>query len=353
MPLNLTRLVTFQVSSLTAETAYDDGVPAVDTLIKVAVGTLPNLQVKIQNDADLAGGNEEPESTAVSSKSLVLPIMQPRVRPTTLGFIAAYGMGEDTASLVSATLVYKHLIRNTTKLTLPTFVSEGLIKTGLQKKYNGGGIDNFTLRIDRGAEKWVQLSANALASGTENDGTGDTAEQVEEALTGGDMVCFLGATTWDNVTSDALDLTTSELNGSPTNITADITSIAWEHRNNVNADFNHELGSGLVFGNMYRGPRSQLVTLSVLADSYDEVDRLTGQTDLAMDTKVRGSLIEDSRYYGFQLLFPQIREATVEMADDGGNLVYNIGFTVMQKGTYDSAYFDVYNKQAYRYAYHA
>jgi len=350
MPLQITRLVTFQVSADTAETDYDDAVPAVDTLIKVAVGTIPNLQVALQDDTDLAGGNEEPEASAVSSKSVIMPINQPRARPHTLAFLAAYAQGVATASLVSDTLVYKHLIRNTAKFTLPSFVAEGLIKATLQKKYAGCAIDNFTLRINRGAEKWVDIAANALASGTITNGTADTAEPVEEALTGGDMVCFLGATTWDNITSDGLDLSTSDLNGTPSDITADITSIAWEFSNNVDSDFNYELGAGLVFGNMYRGPRSQTVTLSVLADVYDEVDRLTGQTDLAMDVKLRGSLIENSRYYGFALLFPMLRERTVELADDSGRLVYNIEFIVHQKGTYDSVYFDVYNQRAGPYA---
>lgn len=346
MPLNLTRLTNFQVSAETAETDYDDAVPAVDSLIKVSVGTLPNVQVALQDDADLVGGNEEPDDASISSKSVVMPIAQPRARPHTLAFVAGYAIGTAAASLVSDSLVYKHLIRATTKNTLPSFVAEGKIKTGLQKKYSGCAVDSFTLQINRGAEKWVDLAANGLASGTIAGGSATKSEPSEEALTGGNMVVFLGATTWDNVTSDALDLSSSELNGAPSDITADITSISWEFRNNVDADFNYELGAGLVFGNMYRGTRSQTVTLSVLADVYDEVDRLTGQTDLAMDVKLRGSLIENSRYYGFQLLFPMLRERSVELADDSGRLVYNIEFLVAEKGTYDSVYFDVYNKTA-------
>ena len=120
----------------------------------------------------------------------------------------------------------------------------------------------------------------------------------------------------------------------------------WAFSNNINPDDNYRIGGGNVLSDLERGGRTQ--TLTITLDHVDDVEtaRLKAQYNIAFQMIVRGaeSTTDSGYYHGFNLIFPQLKTQSVQVVEQGGNLVDQIVYSVLDDpaGTHKSVYFDVF-----------
>lgn len=343
---NLNRIRKIMVSAAAKEASYGAGA-AVNSLIRVDVENLPNPKHQLINDQDMLGGTEEPSNQEILAMAYSLPFGQKRVRPHTLAFWGAYALGAIvTTTPAGATLTRKHTITpKPLDPTMPSFAVEALFKSGVQKKYPGGFFDGGTLRVNRGANRMVSLQSNILLSGDYAAGTGNSAEISEAALNGGNSAVYLGST-YSGANDDDLDLTTSDLSATPTQIESTVRSLEWQFQNNPDEDDLYRLGSELFYGAAERGDRGQKLMLNYDYADHTEIDRLEAQTRVALQFKIRGAAIESGFYYGMNLIFPALQHANTQVVVDKGKLVNQVEMQVLEHATYGSAILVVFNKQA-------
>lgn len=341
----LNRLRNIQVSAATKETTYGTAV-AVDSLIKCEQASIVTPDPQIVNNQDLLGATQEADDQEIVAMAQRLAFNQPRAKPHTVAFTGSYGLGAvATTTPDGATNARKHTITPVNAVTLSSFTVEGLLKSGLQKKYAGGGISDFALRIQRGANRKVALSSNILLCGSSADGTATESEISEAALNAGSQCgVWLGATTYSGTNDDDLDYTTTDLT-SASDIASTVRSIEWSVNNNPDPEELYRLGSGLYLGAFERGDLVQTVNLDYDYADETEVERLTNQTAVAFQVKIRGAEIETGFYYGMNLIFPKLKYAGVERAVDRGKLVNRIRMQVLEDATYGSVILVVFNIQ--------
>lgn len=343
---NLNRIRKIMVSAAAKEASYGAGA-AVDALIRVDSENLPNPKHQIINDQDLLGGTEEPSDQEIIAKAYSLPFGQKRVKPHTLAFWGAFALGAvSTSTPVGATLARKHVITpKALDPVMPSFAVEALFKSGVQKAFPGAFFSDGTLRVNRGANRMVSLQSNILLSGNHAAGTGNVTEKSEAALNGGNSAVWLGATTYSGSTDDDLDLSASDLSGTPAEIESAVRSLEWQFQNNPDEDDLYRLGSELFFGAAERGDRTQKVVLNYDYADHSEIDRLEAQTKVALQWKLRGALIETGFYYGMNLIFPALKYSNTQVVVDKGKLVNQVEMQVLEDPTYGSVILVVFNKQ--------
>lgn len=345
MATNLDRLRSIQVSAGHKETAF--GTPyAVDSLIRMNAGVLPFQQIQTINDSDHIGSSEEPTEAEVFARSLSFPFGQTRVKPHTLAWAAAFAMGScSTTTPSGATNTRQHVITPATSATLPSFTLEGKLKSGLQKQYDGCFIDSFTFSLQRGANRFANLSGQAYGIGTVTDGTANQSEVAEGGLNAANAAIWLDDTTYDGSRTVNLNLTTSDLTSNPAVEGCNAISLEWGYNNNVDLDFAYCLGSGLYIGSADRIARSQTLTYTRLYQDETYVNFANAQTELAMQVRIQGALIETGFYYGAQLTFPLLQLASVVPGEQNGRLIETLTFNVLQHATHGSVILDVFNVQ--------
>lgn len=346
MATNLDRLRSIQVSAAAKESDYDTA-RAVDSMIRFNAGVMPNDEVQTVNDQDLIGGTEEASDAELLVQSLALPFAQNRVKPHTLAFTAAYALGGVAVTTPSgATDTRKHTFTPQASAAQPSFTLEGLMKTGVQLKYSGLFIDSFGLTFQRSANRYLNLSGQAYGSGTQVAGTATESEIVEGGLNAANAAVWFDNTTYEGSTGDDLDLTDNELTSNPTADSANIVSLDWQYRNNMDTDFLYEVGSGEQFGGDDRLARDQTVTLVRLYQDETYRAYATDQTEVALQCKVKGALIETGFYYGMNLIFPLLQIQDRDVSEQGGRMIETIVFYVLEDSTYGSVTLDVFNVQA-------
>lgn len=343
---NLNRIRKIMVSAAAKEASYGAGA-AVNSLIRVDSENLPTPKHQIINDQDLLGGTEEASDQEIIAKAYSLPFGQKRVKPHTLAFWAAYALGAvATSTPATATLTRKHVFTpKANDPTMPSFAVEALFKSGVQKLFPGGFFGDGTLRVNRGANRMVSLQSNILLSGNHSAGTGNVTEKAEAALNGGNSSVWLSTSGYSGTNDDDLDLTTSDLGGTPVDISSPTRSLEWQFQNNPDEDDLYRLGSGLFYGAAERGERSQKLMLNYDYADHTEVDRLEAQTQMAAQFKLRGALIETGFYYGMNLIFPALKHTNTQVVVDKGKLVNQVEMQVLEDATYGSVILVVFNKQ--------
>lgn len=335
------------IASAEKETAYADGVPAVDSMIKADQDSIGAPEPTIINDQDLLGASREPASQEILALHNTLALNQSRCKYHTLATVAAFGLGSISSALAdTASSTYKHVFGVLDADALPTTVIEELYKSGVQKLYPGAGCQSFTLRVNRGTNRRVGLSSNWFMSGDSSAGTGDVTEKSEAAINGGASAVYLGAVAYSGTTDDDVDMATTDLAATPTTITSSVRSFEWSFDNNVSIEDLFRLGSGLYPGAFERGDINQTVTLNFDYASEAEVDRLINQTQVAFQFKHRGAEIETGFYYGLNLIFPALQYESARRAIDNGKLVNQITMRVLQEPTYGSVVMNLFNEIA-------
>ena len=346
MATNLDRLRNVQMSTNSKESAYDTA-DAVDSKILVNAGVIPDDVVEVVNDQDLIGGTEEASASTLIAQSLSMAFAQNRVKPHTLAAIAAFAMGSVATTTPSGgSTARKHTITPATSATMNSFTLEGLLKSGLQQKYSGMMVDNFNLGFQRQANRFCNLTAGLLGSGTVAAGTATASEVSEAGLNAATAAVWLDATTYDGSTTDDLDLATNDLTSNPSALGVNVIGFEWEYRNNIDSDFLYTIGSGNQFGVAERVARDQTVTLTLLWQDEGYRTQLLADTDMCLQVKVKNAQIaSEGLYYGWQVVFPKLRIASRPKTESGGRMIETITFNVLQDATLGSVQLDVFNTQ--------
>ena len=351
MATNLDRLRNVQFSTNSKEASYDAG-DTVDSKVRMNIGSIPVDQVQTINNQDQIGATEEPDDAELLSQSLAFPYAQNRVPPHTLAFVAAFAMGSIATTTPSGgTTARKHTITPATSATLLTFAMEGLLKTGLQKKYTGMMTDSMSLSFERGANRFLNISGQMYGSGTVTDGTATTSVISEGGLNAATAGIFLDNTTYDGTMTEDLDVTANDLTSNPSNDAANFISWEWGYNNNMDLDFLYEVNSGNQIGGSDRLARSQSLRYTRLYQ--DESYRAwlvpaSGNTlpALAMQVKIKGTQIAaEGLYYGAQVMFPLLKLADRTIEEQNGRMVEVLDFHVLQDATHGSVILEVFNIQ--------
>lgn len=346
------RLRKILVSASTKETAYDTA-QTVDSLMRVTNGSIPNLNVQTIKDDDHISGLEEAGEQEVIAYSGAMPFQVERVKPHTLAFIASYGLGSVSSAAADtgtpATFMKKHTMTPLANQAMPSFTVEHFIASGIQRKLSGGLVNDFTLSIQRGANRFVKLAANLLLSGTDASGSGSATEKSETSLQGGTTTAvWLSAAGYSGSTDDDIDYATSDLNATAFDNTAVTQNIEWVFNNNFNEDDLFLIGQGLGLSNNDRTSRSQEVRWTFEMSAYSEISSLFNQTEIALQVKCRGAqhASDSGYYYGFNVVWPLLQYQDVQIVEINGRVYNQAVFTVLEHATHGSVILDVFNAQS-------
>jgi len=355
----LAKNLVIQVASAAKETAYDTA-QTVDNRILVNLGSVPQESLQVISDADKVGGSEEATDAVVFAQSVAFDLGINRVKPFALGFVGAFGLGAVASALADtstpATVVYHHACTPVSNDgTMSSFTFEAWKTASVKTEYAGGLIGGFSLSVNRGANRMVNLSANIIGSGTTAAGGAAMTEPTEtqlNAATAGvwlDDTAVAGGKATAGSRSQDLDTTTSDLT-SPTDIASICRSITWDFDNGVNPDDLYRVGGGNVLALGERSGRNQTLTIDFDYSDDTYITALKNQTAYAFELMVRGAVsgTDAGYFHGFNLIFPIMQLLTLEVADDNGSLVNRTTWQIMEDaaGTFESVYFDVFNEEA-------
>jgi predicted SnoaL-like aldol condensation-catalyzing enzyme len=360
----LARKTQLNVSLAAKESAYDTAA-ALDQLLLSNLGAIPQEIVQTKNDQDLTGGNEEATDQEVFAQMVSFPLAFNRVKPTTLLFIGAYGLGSVAVALADTSTpaeAVRQYACTPVDGDLSSFTFEHWYDTALKYRYSGGLVNSFNLSVQRGANRFVSMSAEILGSGTRAAAGSAQTEASESQLNAASAGAWLLEDTGNNADitlaageatagtrTQSLDPATTDLangGGAAADITTELRSMEWAFSNNINPDDNYRIGGGNVLSDVERGGRTQTLTISL--DHVDDVEtvRLKNQYNVAFQMIVRGdeSSTDSGYYHGFSLIFPQLKTQSVQVVEQGGNLVDQIVYSVLDDpaGTHQSVYFDIF-----------
>lgn len=355
----LSRNFILQVASAAKESAYDTAA-AVDNRILINVGSIPQENVQVVSDDDKVGGNEEATDAVVFAQSVAFDLGINRVKPFALGFFGAFGLGAIATAAANtstpATVVKQHAITPVSNDgDMSSFTFESWKTSSIKTEFAGGLVAGFSLSVNRGANRMVNLNVNIIASGTTAAvgaaQTEPTETQLNAATAGiwlDDTAVAVTEATAGNRSQD-LATGTSDL-VSPTDISSDVRSVTWDFDNGVNPDDLYRVGGGNVLKVGKRSGRNQTLTLDFDYTDDTYITALKNQTEYAFQLIVRGaqSGTDAGYYHGFNLIFPVMQLLTAEVVDDNGTLVYRMTFQIMDddSGDHSSVYLDVFNEEA-------
>lgn len=349
MATNLDRLRNIQMSTNSAESAYDTA-DTVDSKILVNAGVIPDDSVEVIDNLDLIGGTEEPGNATLISQSLTFPMAQTRVKPHTLAAIASFALGSVTTTAAggSAATTKRHKIVPAASTTMNSFTMEGLLKTGLQNKYSGCVVDGFNLSFTRQSNRFCDLTASILGSGTTTSGTATASEVAEGGLNAATAAVWLTNAAYDGTPDEVLAIgsTDSDLAGNPAALGANVIGFEWDYQNNIDPGFLYTIGSGDQFGIAERTARSQTVTLTLLWQDETYRANMISDDDMALQLKIRNAEVaSESFYYGINLIFPKLRIQSRPRSEQSGRIIETITFTVLEHATQGSVELNVFNIQ--------
>mgnify|MGYP001579730505 CR=1 FL=1 len=330
------------ISGKNKETTYNTA--AVGTVQLVRVSSEPfNLDIELVNDTDLSGGKEEATTLDELVRSVSGSLTFPRCTPHALAIAGKYGLGATAAAVNSDTTAYKHQFTPVAAFEMPSFSMEELVYSGLQYQYPGCMINSFELATQR--KGWWTLNMDVIGSGTRNTGTASGTELSETFFKAGHVKFWRSTGAYDGATQQSQ--VTSDLGATLTDITTKAVNFRWRYSNNIAADDLYEFNSGNVRGRAERDRRTQDLSFSVELDDTSYLDALTAQTLWSMELDVVTTALAGAAtvYYGFNLIFPQIKLKVVHTTGGVGKLLMDCETEVFQDATYGSVVLDVYNKQ--------
>jgi len=360
----LSRKTQLNVSLAAKESTYDSAA-ALDELINVNIGSIPQENVQVINDQDLTGGKEEATDQEVFAQSVSLDVGINRVKPTPLLWVGAYGLGAVAQAAASgATKIYQYACTPVDNDgSTNSFTFEFWLDTSLKYKYTGGMINSFSLSVQQGANRFVSLNTNIIASGTRAAAGSAQTEHAETQLNAASAGAYLliesGDPPADNINALTGTIETAgnrsqnlapgapdiAANGATAHdIASRLRSATWDFSNNIAPDDNYRIGGGKVLSDNNRGGRTQTLTLELDHADDDFTALLKGQYTCAFQMIVQGALVDAAHYEGFNLIFPQIKLQSVQVTDSGGNLVDRLVYQVLEDSgsTHKSVYFDVF-----------
>ena len=316
------------------------------------VNTEPlGIDPELQDDTDLAGGNEEAMLQDELSRGVAGEIGQNKVRSPFLASMLSFGLGASTDSTVDTSAGRHIIIPYTTDQTLFTFSGLDLFTASYYIAYHNLGIDSFSLSCQR--KGWLQASAQLIGSGKHASsgitvgslGAALTAAQLGPALKAGDMKVFRSVDAGTTVPSTYVQAA-ENLPGSATDISAKIVDWTWSVKNNMVGDEAFEMGSGLYRARAERDRRSQELSGSVEFEDSTWLGYLHSQNTLALEFNFTSGTLAGAAtaYFGAQILFPKV---LLTMGKPSGGMgTFKVPFTgkIMYDGTNPTVRVTVFDK---------
>ncbi len=364
----LSRKTQMNISLAAKESQYDSAA-TLDELINVNIGSIPQENVQVINDQDLTGGKEEATDQEVFAQSVSLDVGINRVKPTPLLWVGAYGLGAAAAAAAdsgtAATKVRQYACTPVDNDgSTNSFTFEFWFDTSLKYKYTGGMINSFSLSVQQGANRFVSLNTNIIASGTRAAAGSAQTEHAETQLNAASAGAYLLIDATDPPDADIADAFTADIStaanrsqtlapgtsnlaasdGTVHDIASRLRSATWDFSNNISPDDNYRIGGGKVLSDNNRGGRTQTLTLELDHVDDDFTVLLKNQYTCAFQMIVQGAEVETGYYEGFDLIFPRMKLQSVQVTDSGGNLVDRLVYQILEDSgaTYKSVYFDVF-----------
>lgn len=333
----LTRERGIWISAAAKEAAF--GTPAtLDSLIRIEAGNFIVPEYETIDDQDLLGATQEASSQQLVARAFTLAANAPRVPPHILAAFASYAMGKTTTTTpTGGTNARKHkIVPSKGSTELKTFTLGERFTSDIYRQYEGVGVDNFALSVQRQANRIVGLNSSLLLSELVTTGvTAPTASEiVENSINGNNSRIYLGeqSASFKGVTPDVLALGGNDigLTDADDEITTQVNNLTWNFNNNINRESLYTLKSGLGFGAMRRGAPSQTLEMNFNFESGDLLTHIEAQAILALQLKIRGGLIEMGHYFGMNLIFPRLIISTLPPADNNQFIVETPTFRVLE-----------------------
>ena len=225
-------------------------------------------------------------------------------------------------------------------------------------------INSFSLSVQQGANRFVSLNTNIIASGTRAAAGSAQTEHAETQLNAASAGAYLLIDATDPPDADIADAFTADIStaanrsqtlapgtsnlaasdGTVHDIASRLRSATWDFSNNISPDDNYRIGGGKVLSDNNRGGRTQTLTLELDHVDDDFTVLLKNQYTCAFQMIVQGAEVETGYYEGFDLIFPRMKLQSVQVTDSGGNLVDRLVYQILEDSgaTYKSVYFDVF-----------
>lgn len=321
------------ISAGTKESALSAGA-AVDSLIRVSSAP-GNLKIDYTDDRELVGGLEGITEQQEDVRRYDLPFAQSLVKPHTLAFALAAGLGTVSSSTPGgATTSRLHAITQKATKDHTTFSVEELLKSGVQRKYNGVFLDSFGLSGAR--RQFMALTGQLFGSGHYVTGTADESEVAEPSLHMRNMHLWLSEGAYDG-NAPTQSVNQNNLGGSPAAINVRTEQFDWGYQNNTDLDFLYPPGMGTTMGRAERNERTHTLTQTILFENEDDFDRFEANTTISMQMKNISTtkIGNDDVYFGFSLVWPKVGYRVHDVQGGAGDrLTAAITFSIMQDATY-------------------
>ena len=295
---------------------------ALDSRVRIEVANFITPEYQTVDDQDLLGATQEASSQILVARAFAFPFNIPRVPPHALAFVARYGLGQgDTATPTGASAARRHRFSPSKGSTeLDTFTVGERFTSSVYRRYQGGGVGDFALNVQRQANRMVGLTSNLLLSSLVTSATEPTTKEVtENPINGNNSRIFLGeqVSGFKGYLPDVLALTANDMGlAADTEITNQVNSLTWNFNNNIAQDSLFTLKSGLGFGQMQRGAPTQTLEMSFNFENDDLLGFIDAQTILSFQIKIRGGTIEAGHYYGMSLVVPRAIIQTLPPANN-------------------------------------
>lgn len=339
----LGRARTCMVSAAAKEASLGVGA-TIDTLFSIS-GEPPNLEFETVPNNDLANGYEEPTSQDVVTHYLKAPtIATPRATPDMLAFLMCAVLGVHTHTTTGGAGIHTITPQVPSITTVETFSLECLDVSGVQLKNDGVAANSLTLSGQRGG--FLTLASDLMGSGKYAAATHTASEQTSEPrLHMKDVHVWFGAGSYAGATVTQATAT-SDLSGSPADITTNLEGFSYTPSKNIDPKFNFTVGGGLTWGRAERGDFGQTLELTTLM-TQDDLTLILNQTNCAMQIKAGDPskvINGGAKWYGFNLIWPLLQvKSYVKTGAVKGRVMVKFTLTVESDAVYGSFRGTVWN----------
>jgi hypothetical protein len=275
---------------------------------------------QLDDDEATLHGEEYPTIQVLTRQSVRWTYHEPRTKPNSLAGLVGLALGDIATTQESGANAWRHRLRPTGSVNLPSISAQTRHAGGLQYRYTGIKSDGFTLEVN-GA--YLGLRCPLIGSGFRETSSEVFADAVVESwLSWGDAHVYLL-----NTPGTAIELPDDPAQGG-TNLGEDAVDLStrirqWRviHGNRLAADAGYRPSSGLYRTTFHPVRRETSVRLEI--DCRNDTEELLlghylTQATVALELNLDSGLaIDGGDYrYGLVLIIPRVRFRKVESGED-------------------------------------
>lgn len=281
------------------------------SMLDFGEGVLVEWDDVIQGDTDVITGREFQTRQEIARQSCRLSYEEPRVKPNTLASMLTLALGAVAATQDGALAAYRHKITKAASTSLLSMAGQFKFDSGDQRTIPGLKADSVTFAINA---EYFSLSVPLIGSGKRDTST-DTFQPViaESWMRLGDAKFF-----WRDITAPISIPSTptqgsSNLGGSPVEVSTNVRSFSWNWNNNLAAEAGYRASTRQLRGNFHPARRASSFTVTFDVEGTreaDDLDRYLQQKIFAFELNIdSGTIIAATGAfkYGAILIIPQAR----------------------------------------------